>query len=150
MSTHYRIAQSADLENIYSFAFLSLQKETPDEMECMMKVWSSRFRKEALEHYLKFGWSFVAENQESETIQGFFLAQPILFLEGQTQSLWVELVQAENKQIETELVEIAYKLSKDKHLQRVIFSEETKTLLDEKKIKYQNSPSQWISCKTTK
>ena len=53
MFIDYRIAQTQDLENIYQFALQKLKLRYPNEMECMIKVWESRFRKESLEHYLK-------------------------------------------------------------------------------------------------
>lgn len=129
----YRIAQTADLDQLYLFAEtnykLKLQFETDpenqlDDMDFMMKVWESRFRKEALEHYLKLGWSFIAEDEQGKMV-GFFLGQPLLFFQGQTQTLWVEEAMEdfgfENQTILKELLDIAYKLSREKHFQRVIY-----------------------------
>ena len=45
MSINYRIAQESDLENIYNYAYNNLKKQIPDEMDLMMKVWESNFRK---------------------------------------------------------------------------------------------------------
>ena len=39
-------------------------------------------------------WTF-----DQDQILGYFIAQPLLFFEGQTQNLWVEHVRAENKEI---------------------------------------------------
>lgn len=150
MSIEYRIAQQADLEKIYEFAHQILQKEYPDQMECMIKLWESRFRKEALEHYLKLGWSFTAVDQVSGKLCGFFLGQPLLFFEGQTQTLWVEEVMSENSVISAELMEIAYRLSRDKHFQKVIFPSKAADALNVKSIKYNEYTSELIWSKTTK
>lgn len=148
MKVEYRIAQLADLDTIYQFAESRLKVQIPDDMERMIKIWSSLFRKESLEHYLKLGWSFIAENEEKNCV-GYFLGQPLLFVEGQTQTLWVEDVQAQTAEISADLVDISYKLSRDKHFQKVILPPTTQALLDSKNIKYQPSlPTIW--CKTTK
>jgi hypothetical protein len=150
MNIEYRIAQMSDLESIYQFAENRLKVDFPDDMQRMIKIWESRFRKESLEHYLKLGWSFIAYEKNSEILQGFFLGQPLLFFEGQTQTLWVETVQAINPLIESELIEISYKLSKDKHFQKVILPEACRSALDSKNIKYLNQSEPWVWCKTTK
>lgn len=148
MKVEYRIAQLADLDTIYQFAESRLKVQIPDDMERMIKIWSSLFRKESLEHYLKLGWSFIAENEEKNCV-GYFLGQPLLFVEGQTQTLWVEDVQAQTAEISADLVDISYKLSRDKHFQKVILPPTTQAHLDSKNIKYQPSlPTIW--CKTTK
>lgn len=148
MKVEYRIAQSADLETIYQFAESRLKVHIPDDMERMIQIWSSRFRKESLEHYLKLGWSFIAEDP-SQNCVGYFLGQPLLFVEGHTQTLWVEDVQAQTPEISADLIEISYKLSRDKHFQKVILSPDAQVFLDAKNIKHQPSlPTIW--CKTTK
>lgn len=145
----YRIAQAEDLESIYTYAENQLKQQIPDQMELMMAVWESRFRKEALEHYMKLGWSFVAKNSEGQ-ICGFFLGQPLLFFQAQTQSLWVEYILADTQQIKSELVEIAYKLSRDKHIQQVLFPEDVQNLKFEKPIPFQKIKDPVIWAKTTK
>lgn len=149
MNVEYRIAQLADLDAIYQFAEAQLKISVPDDTERMMKIWDSRFRKEALEHYLKLGWSFVATDQ-SDKLVGYFLGQPLLFFEGQTQTLWVEDVQAKSSEVLADLVEISYKLSRDKHFQKVILPQVTQTVLASKNIKFQNQSHSTIWCKTTK
>lgn len=149
MKIQYRIAQLADLEVIYQFAEGLLKKTIPNDTERMMKIWDSRFRKEALEHYLKLGWSFIGCD-EHQNIQGYFLGQPLLFFEGQTQTLWVEDVQAQTHEVQAELLEIAYRLSRDKHFQKVILPRYAHAGLDFKNIKYQKQSDEWIWCKTTK
>jgi hypothetical protein len=148
MKVEYRIAQLADLDTIYQFAESRLKVQIPDDMERMIQIWNSRFRKESLEHYLKLGWSFIAENEEKNCV-GYFLGQPLLFVEGHTQTLWIEDVQAQTAEISADLVDISYKLSRDKHFQKVILPPAVQALLDSKNIKYQPSlPTIW--CKTTK
>ena len=145
----YRIAQADDLESIYSYAEQELKNKIPDEMERMMAIWESRFRKEALEHYMKLGWSFTAKNQDGKMC-GFFLGQPLLFFQAQTQTLWVEYIVADTLEIKSELVEIAYKLSRDKHIQQVIFPEDIQNLQFEKPIPFQKIKDPIIWVKTTK
>lgn len=149
MSINYRIAQLEDTESIYKFAEDKLRLETPDEMELMMKVWSSRFRKEALEHYLKLGWSFIAYNEQHQIV-GFFLGQPILFFEGHTQTLWVDMLSSNDFKIEADLAEIAIKLSKDKHFQKVILPKSVETLHFEKPFHFQKWSDDYVWVKTTK
>ena len=155
----YHIAQPEDLEVIYQFAENKMAEVTTDEIERMMKIWNSRFRKEALEHYLKLGWSFIAaeavESKDTSTdsaatrkIVGFFIAQPVLFFQGQTQSLWVEYIIAKNLEIKKELVEIAYKLSRDKHFQQVLFPEEIEGLSSA--FRLQKIAEPFLFAKTTK
>lgn len=125
MNSNYRIAQISDLDSIYELAFKNLKSThiELDEMDLMMKVWESRFRKESLEHYLKLGWSFIANDQKTQQITGFFLGQPFLFFQGQTQTLWVECLVAETSDVENQLLEITYKLARDKHFQRVVYDQ---------------------------
>jgi hypothetical protein len=147
--TTYQIAQAEDLENIYAYAEAKLKTDIPDDMERMIAIWESRFRKEALEHYLKLGWSFVATSKENK-ICGFFLGQPLLFFQGQTQTLWVEYILADDLKIKSELADIAYKLSRDKHFQQVIFPENVGQLEFEKPIPFQKIKEPMIWAKTTK
>ncbi len=147
--TTYQIAQTEDLENIYTYAEAQLKTEVPDDMERMIAIWESRFRKEALEHYLKLGWSFVGKNSENK-ICGFFLGQPLLFFQAQTQTLWIEYILADDLKIKSELVDIAYKLSRDKHFQQVIFPESVQQLEFEKPILFQKIKEPMIWAKTTK
>ena len=149
MKVTYRIAQLDDLDAIYGLAESQLKVQIPNDMERMMKIWESRFRKEALEHYLKLGWSFVAED-DTRQLKGYFLGQPLLFFEGHTQTLWVEDVKAMNSEMVSELVEIAYKLSRDKHFQRVILPASLQAALENKNIKFQKTVDSTLWCKTTK
>lgn len=151
MNSNYRIAQLSDLDSIYELAFENLKVGNPnvDEMDLMMKVWESRFRKESLEHYLKLGWSFVGHDSQTQKLTGFFLGQPFLFFLGQTQTLWVECLVAKDPVIESQLIEITYKLARDKHFQRVIYDHTmNEKLLKQNQKVHQHDPLVWV--KTTK
>lgn len=128
MALFCRIVQLQDLDEILDFENRRLQEQIPDEMERTLHSWNARWRKEALEHYLKLGWSFLARDKDKPSpfsdeglLVGYFIAQPLLFLDGQTQSLWVEHLQYTSLQARDELCELAYKLSREKHLQKVFF-----------------------------
>lgn len=125
---HLRIAQTEDLESIYQFELNKLGETIKDESERMMAVWSSKFRREALEHYLPMGWSFIAIDPDDQEIGAYFLAQPMLFIEGQTQSLWLEHIQFSSIEARDLLCELAYKLAREKHFQRVYFPNSNQVL----------------------
>jgi hypothetical protein len=128
MALFCRIVQLQDLDEILDFETKKLQEQIPDEMERTLASWNARWRKEALEHYLKLGWSFLARDKDKPSafsdeglLVGYFIAQPLLFLDGQTQSLWVEHLAYGSLQARDELCELAYKLSREKHFQKVFF-----------------------------
>ena len=145
----YRIAQLDDVESVYEFELQKTSVSGADEYEKMMAVWSSPFRKESLEHYFKLGWSFLALDSARRVV-GFFLGQPLLFFDQQTQSLWIEHVSANNLFISTELVDIAYRLAREKHFQRVLVSENIKSLNLEKPFPFQKWERSISYLKTTK
>ncbi|WP_374076877.1 hypothetical protein [Bdellovibrio bacteriovorus] len=150
MSLFCRVIQADDLQDILDLENKKLQETYPDEMERMMAGWNSKFRVEALNHYIALGWSFLARDQESNKLMGYFIAQPLLFLDGHTQSLWVEHVQHCSLQARDELCELAYKLGREKHLQRVYFPNDNGVPNSVKSFK----PEPWqpgtLSVKTTK
>jgi hypothetical protein len=122
---------NATLENLEEILFYEeekLKELYPTEIEQSLARWSSPWRKESLEHYLKSGWSFVMRDREVPStfsnhgsLVGYFLAQPLLFLNGQTQSLWIEHLNYTQLSARDQLCEFAYKLGRDKHLQKVYF-----------------------------
>lgn len=118
----YRIAQLDDVENAFNYEYKKNFSAEIDEIENQIIVWNSFFRKESLEHYFKSGWSFLALDSQQKIV-GFFMGQALLFLDKQTQSLWVEYISASTSEIYTELVDIAYRLSREKHFQKVLFSD---------------------------
>jgi hypothetical protein len=120
MSLSLRVAVIADLDRIYSFESSRLQDQMGDEMERSIFSWNARWRKESLEHYLPMGWSFIADD-EQENLAGYFIAQPLLFFDGNTQSLWLEHISASSPAAMEQLCEVAYKIGREKHLQKVFF-----------------------------
>ena len=122
----YRIAQLEDVEAVFNYESKKHNNPSLDEIENQIIIWNSNSRTEALNHYFKLGWSFLALNKNNE-IMGFFMGQPLLFVDKQTQSLWVEYISAENDAIYTELLDIAYRLSREKHFQRVLLSKEVES-----------------------
>lgn len=126
VSYTYRIAQLDDVDQVFEFAIAMNFPDDPESFENKMHVWNSSYRKEALEHYLKLGWSFVAFDSDRNLV-GFFMGQPLLFLDKQTQTLWIEYLCAKNEEVKTELIDIAYRLSREKHFQRVLLPAELQT-----------------------
>lgn len=106
-----------DVDRIFDFEMKNLEEKNIDEGDRMIASWSSRWRKEQIQHYSQIGWSYVVcfDNK----VVGYFLAQPIMFFEGLTQTLWIDHVSAKSPQIYNELIQLAWKLSRDKNFQRV-------------------------------
>ncbi|HEX7675584.1 MAG TPA: hypothetical protein VF412_15520 [Bdellovibrio sp.] len=150
MSLYCKVVLLEDLQEILDLENKKLQETYPDEMERMMAGWSSKFRVEALNHYIPMGWSFLARDTENNKLMGYFIAQPLLFLDGQTQSLWVEHVQYCSLQARDELCELAYKLGREKHLQRVYFPHENGVSNSVKSFKPESWQPGTLSVKTTK
>ena len=128
MSLYCRVIQLSDLPEITQFEQEKLIQNIADENERTFHSWSARWRPEALEHYIPMGWSFLARDNEITSpsssegaLAGYFLAQPFLFMEGQTQRLWVEHLNYSSLQARDELCDLAYRLSREKHFQQVLF-----------------------------
>lgn len=145
----YRIAQLEDVEKVFNYEYKKNFSIDSNEIENQIAVWNSFYRKESLEHYFKSGWSFVALDTD-QNIVGFFMGQALLFLDKQTQSLWIEYISADNSEVYTELVDIAYRLSRDKHLQRVLFSDSVQQQNLTKKFPFTNWDRTVSFLKTTK
>lgn len=143
-----QILQEQDLVEILDLEKQNLTAQYPDETERMMALWSSKTREEALRQYLSFGWSFVVRNKSNSSLAGYFIAQPLLFFNGHTQSLWVEHLSATSVEARQELIMIAYKLGREKNLQRVYFPKELEADLSQ----YRGEPwdPQMIMVRTTK
>ncbi|WP_148278647.1 hypothetical protein [Bdellovibrio bacteriovorus] len=150
MSLYCRVIQPEDLQQILDLENKKLAETYPDEMERMIATWNSKFRVEALNHYIALGWSFLAEEQGTNKLMGYFIAQPLLFLDGQTQTLWVEHVQYNSLQARDELCELAYKLGREKHLQRVYFPNDNGVPNSVKAFKAESWQPGTLSVKTTK
>lgn len=113
-----RILLETDQESITAFEKDRLNQSVSDPIEREMKSWDSRWRKEALEHYLPQGWSFgVFENGR---LAGYFIGQPYIFHRGLTQTLWIEHLSFNSSVVAKVLLDVAHKWARDKHLQAVL------------------------------
>ncbi len=92
----------------------------PDETEREFRSWHASWRSESLEHYLPLGWSFGVWHDK--TLVGYYLAQPQLFTRSQTQTLWVEQLTATTEALKNELKDVARRIAREKHFQKVIFN----------------------------
>jgi len=122
MALEFQVLCEDDLDNIFDYAQLQLNQFITDKEELTFLSWAARWRREALAHYLPMGWSFVARDDEGVMV-GFFLAQPLIFFRGQAQSLWVEHIETPDTHVRQALVDLAIRVAKEKHLQRVLFSD---------------------------
>ncbi len=129
MKISFRVLTLEQRDLILDFERTKLKKLELSEIELSMLEWNSGWRVESLEHYLKTGWCFGVwasrdQNPEvEEKFSGYFLAQPLLFVKGQTQSLWIEHISSDDHELHEQLVQLAIRYGKDKHLQKVIFSD---------------------------
>jgi hypothetical protein len=119
MSVTICVIQPSEVDEILEYESKKLKETIANENDRMLASWNSRWRKEALDQYLPQGWSFLI--RDGEQLMGYFIAQPLLFFDGQTQSLWVEHLQHSSLQVRDQLCELACKLSREKHFQRVYF-----------------------------
>lgn len=120
MSLVFQTLGLSDIDVVYAYAEQRLAREIPDEIERRFRSWEVAWRREALEHYLKLGWSFIVRKDGAAV--GFFLAQPFLFFRGQTQTVWVEHVEADDVSISEALIEVAVKVAREKNFQRALFA----------------------------
>lgn len=157
MSLFLRTIQSNDMKEIFEFEDKKLRESLADEADRAITSWSAPWRTESLEHYIASGWSFLARDQERNSknssegeLVGYFLAQPLLFFGGQTQSLWVEHLQFSTLQARDELCDLAYKLGREKHIQRVYFQSTSLLAPTLKAMKAMDWNSQTVFIKTTK
>lgn len=95
-----------------------------NEIERMQVAWKAPWRQESLEHYLKTGWCIGMYDEEGK-LTAYFLAQPILFMESLTQTLWIEYLSYDTTETGLKLLDFAYRYGRDKHLQRVLFNKDS-------------------------
>ena len=112
------------IEQMESILNFSRQFLEGDEMQVEMASWNASWRKEALEFYLPTGWCLGIFSDSQ--LKGYFLAQPFLFINGNTQTLWVETLLTSAENIAEELIQTAIGLAREKHLQRVVFPADPK------------------------
>lgn len=121
------VLRKDDADTVLAFEKERLAEAVPDEIEREFASWNARWRPEALEHYLSSGWCFGVWSREGQSqLLGYFLAQPILFFRGMTQTLWVEHVAYSTQEVGRHLVEVAYRMARDKHMQKVLFMDHAK------------------------
>ena len=157
MSLSSRVIQIQDLDEILSYEQKKLAETIADSNEAMMAGWNAKWRKEALEHYLPLGWSFLLRDEDMKTsenpegpLMGYLLAQPFLFLEGQMQCLWVEHLSYASLKARDELCDLAYRISREKHFQRVLFPNNSGVMNSIAGLKPEVWQPSVISVKTTK
>lgn len=116
------ILQSTDAAAIEQFEKTRLAQSSMDPFEAEMLSWNSPWRKESLEHYLPTGWCFGIWSDESQTkLVGYFLAQPLMFFDGLTQTFWIEYLTGETTKEIQDLILVATRLAREKHFQKAIF-----------------------------
>jgi len=133
MSFEIKALKPQDLETLYEFE--KSRHTNLNEIEKTFLEWKAPWRKESLEHYLKASWCMGLYDDATKEFVGYFLAQPLLFVESYTQTLWVEHIGFKNIKIAEELLDVVYKYARDKHLQRVLFN--NLEILKEVKPKFQ-------------
>lgn len=117
MKIEMRFLQPSDKEKILEFERSRLKQQLNEE-EAIFAEWKASWREESLDFYLPNGWCFGILSEQG--IEAYFLAQPILFLHGHMQSLWVEHIVASKAEQRDRLIEVAYKTSREKHLQKLL------------------------------
>jgi hypothetical protein len=115
------VLKPKDHDAVLAFERNRAESSIQDPIERELASWKARWRPEQLTHYLNLGWSFGA--WENEQLRGYVLAQPLLFFRGLTQSLWIETMTFETKEIGEALLESIYRWARDKHFQTVLISE---------------------------
>lgn len=119
------ILQIQDAAAIEQFEKNRLAQSSMDPFEAEMLSWNSRWRKESLEHYLPTGWCFGIWSDETRTkLKGYFLAQPLMFFDGLTQTFWIEHLVGETEKEIQDLILVATKLAREKHFQKAIFRDD--------------------------
>lgn len=128
MKLEFQVLGLADLDEVFALSEANLAIAIPDEVERRFQSWGVRWRREELEHYLKLGWSFIARDKDGHpdpadkgAARGYFLGQPLLYFRGQIQTLWVEHIEAEDAEVRNALIDVAVRVAREKHFQRVLF-----------------------------
>ena len=109
-----QILSASDQAEVLTFSRSRSNKED------IFVEWSAPWRQESLEHYLRIGWSMARREASTGRLVGYILAQPFLFLRRQTQTVWIEHVEGETSAIVSELIDTVIRISREKHMQRVL------------------------------
>ncbi|MCB0377969.1 MAG: hypothetical protein KDD33_05710 [Bdellovibrionales bacterium] len=113
-----QILNSSHIPELIQWEKARMISQGMSEAEVEMLSWQSSWREESLEHYAQLGWSFVAA--DSSQVSGYLLAQPFLFMNGWTQSLWVDRLSFEIVDVGHQLFDTILRWAKTKHLQKVL------------------------------
>jgi len=97
------------------------QTRAANRGDAPMLSWHAPWRSESLQFYIPKGWSFALRDSANH-LRAYFLAQPLLFYGGMTQTLWVEYLCYDDRDALSALVDLARRYARDKHLQKVIFN----------------------------
>ena len=116
--------RSEDRDLLLSLERKHLRAQQMDELEAQMQEWKSRWREEALDHYLPQGWSFGIFDSATGELQAYFIAKVIPFFRSYTQVLWVERFFSSSPAMQQDLLELIYRYAREKHLQQVMFEGE--------------------------
>lgn len=122
---HARVLDVSELEEVLQFE----QMHIGEDPASVFAAWHAPWRRESLEHYLPKGWCFALRDSQNN-LKAYFLAQPILFFQSLTQVLWVEHLSFENPDHLLQLIDLARRYARDKHLQKVIFNAASKSTSD--------------------
>jgi hypothetical protein len=118
---NFRVLDISEIQNVAELEKKLLEALQIPADEAAILSWSAPWRQESLQHYAATGWSFGA--WVGPQLVGYFLAQPIVFFRGYTQTLWIEHIAAMDENIKAELVDLARRYGRDKHLQSVLFAD---------------------------
>ena len=120
-----KVLELSALEAIKDYELKKLRAQYADnpeaQIEAEMASWDAPWRQEALEHYLPMGWSFCFWEKEevSSPLTAYFIAQPLVFYSGWTQSLWVEHMNYNNEDLGHQILDVAYRTARSKHFQKM-------------------------------
>lgn len=117
----FRVLAPSEAEEVYQFSKARWLAH-PESSKDLFLEWSAPWRKESLEHYLKLGWSMARRDPQTGRLLGYALAQPILFFRKQTQTVWIEYVEAETPGLAGEIVDTLIRVGREKHMQRVLMA----------------------------
>lgn len=121
-----KVLRDVDVPHILDFERQKLKSRGLSEPEVELNSWESSWRTESLDFYLGSGWSFAKwQGVEGEsTLLAYFLAQPLLFFRSMTQTLWIERLGYVQLEHAKDLFDVAFRLSREKHLQKLILKGE--------------------------
>lgn len=143
-----RILQPSDIDTILTFERSVLEITEPDAMEREMREWHAPWRKESLEFYLPLGWSFG--DFAGDKLTAYFIAQPILFSGGMTQTLWVEHFHATSETVQAALFDVAYRTCREKHFQKLVLREGESHSLKQTDLRLESYVDKLLEIKTAK